>query len=37
MKKVSFDFDSTLSRLDVQDYAKLLINKGLMCGYVQVD
>lgn len=29
MKKVSFDFDSTLSRLDVQDYAKLLINKGV--------
>lgn len=26
--KVSFDFDSTLDRLDVQDYAKLLIEKG---------
>ena len=26
--QVSFDFDSTLSRNDVQDYAKSLINKG---------
>jgi len=29
MKKVSFDFDGTLSRNDVQDYAKSLMNKGL--------
>jgi len=28
MKKVSFDFDSTLSRLDVQKYAKELVNRG---------
>jgi hypothetical protein len=26
--QVSFDFDSTLSRKDVQDYAQSLINKG---------
>lgn len=26
--QVSFDFDSTLSRNDVQDYAQSLINKG---------
>jgi hypothetical protein len=26
--QVSFDFDSTLSRNDVQDYARFLINKG---------
>lgn len=26
--QVSFDFDNTLSRKDVQDYAKSLINKG---------
>lgn len=26
--QVSFDFDSTLSRNDVQDYARSLINKG---------
>lgn len=26
---VTFDFDSTLSRKDVQDYAKSLINKGI--------
>lgn len=26
--QVSFDFDSTLSRVDVQDYARSLINKG---------
>lgn len=29
MKKVSFDFDSTLSRKDVQEYAKSLVNNGL--------
>lgn len=29
MIKVSFDFDSTLSRIDVQEYAKKLINKGI--------
>ena len=29
MKKVSFDFDSTLSRIDVQEYAKTLIDDGL--------
>jgi hypothetical protein len=29
MKKVSFDFDGTLSRKDVQDYAKSLIKKGI--------
>jgi hypothetical protein len=28
MKKVSFDFDSTLSREDVQDFASELINLG---------
>ena len=28
-KKVSFDFDGTLSRQEVQDYAKSLINKGI--------
>ena len=28
MKKVSFDFDGTLSRLDVQKYAKSLIEQG---------
>ena len=28
MKKVSFDFDSTLSRVDVQEFAKELINDG---------
>jgi hypothetical protein len=28
MKQVSFDFDCTLSRKDVQDYAKSLIAKG---------
>ena len=27
-KQISFDFDSTLSRKDVQDYALSLINKG---------
>ena len=27
-KQVSFDFDNTLSRKDVQDYAQSLINKG---------
>lgn len=26
--KVSFDFDSTLDRKDVQDFAKQLVNKG---------
>lgn len=26
--KVSFDFDSTLSRVDVQDYARSLSNRG---------
>lgn len=26
--QISFDFDSTLSRNDVQDYARSLINKG---------
>lgn len=26
---VSFDFDSTLSRVDVQDYAKSLISRGV--------
>lgn len=29
MKKVSFDFDSTLSRRDVQEYAKSLILIGV--------
>ena len=29
MKKVSFDFDGTLSRKDVQDYAKSLIKKDI--------
>jgi len=29
MIKVSFDFDSTLSRIDVQEYAKTLIDKGI--------
>jgi len=29
MKKVSFDFDGTLSRVDVQDYAKSLIERGI--------
>lgn len=29
MKKVSFDFDLTLSRKDVQEYAKELIEKGI--------
>jgi len=28
MKKVSFDFDSTLSRTHVQDFARSLVNKG---------
>jgi len=28
-KKVSFDFDSTLSKTNIQDYAKLLIEKGI--------
>jgi hypothetical protein len=28
LNQVSFDFDSTLSRKDVQDYAKSLIDKG---------
>lgn len=28
MKKVSFDFDSTLSRQDVQEYAKSLVDAG---------
>ena len=28
MKRVSFDFDGTLSRLDVQAYAKSLLDKG---------
>jgi len=28
VKIVSFDFDNTLSRLDVQDYAKELIDRG---------
>ncbi len=28
-KIVTFDFDSTLSRTDVQDYAKSLISKGI--------
>lgn len=28
MKRVSFDFDSTLSRVQVQDYARSLVNKG---------
>ena len=27
--KVSFDFDGTLSRKDVQEYAKSLVNSGL--------
>ena len=27
--KVSFDFDSTLSRKDVQEFAKELVNKGI--------
>lgn len=27
--KVSFDFDSTLSRKDVQSFAKELISKGI--------
>ena len=29
MMKVSFDFDSTLSRTDVQEFAKTLIDDGL--------
>jgi len=29
MKKVSFDFDGTLSRIDVQKYAKRLLKDGL--------
>jgi hypothetical protein len=29
IKKVSFDFDSTLSRLDIQQYAKELLNRGI--------
>ena len=29
MKKVSFDFDGTLSRIDVQKYAKTLLDKGI--------
>lgn len=29
MMKVSFDFDSTLSRIDVQEFAKTLIDDGL--------
>ena len=29
MKKVSFDFDSTLDRLDAQEYAKELVNRGI--------
>jgi len=28
MKRVSFDFDSTLDRVQVQDYARSLVNKG---------
>jgi hypothetical protein len=28
MKKVSFDFDGTLSRIDVQNYAKSIIDKA---------
>jgi len=28
MRKVSFDFDSTLSRKDVQDFAKKLVSEG---------
>jgi hypothetical protein len=28
MKKISFDFDSTLSRTDVQEFAKSLISEG---------
>lgn len=29
MKKVSFDFDNTLTRLEVQVYAKELVERGL--------
>jgi len=28
MKKISFDFDNTLSRVDIQNFAKELVNKG---------
>lgn len=29
MKKVSFDFDGTLSRNDIQEYAKELLDRGI--------
>ena len=29
MKTVTFDFDNTLSRPDVQEYAKKLIKRGI--------
>jgi len=29
MKRMTFDFDSTLSRQDVQDYAVSIMNKGI--------
>ena len=34
MKKVSFDFDGTLSKNKVQQYAKMLINAGVECWIV---
>ena len=34
MKKVSFDFDGTLSKNKVQQYAKMLIKSGVECWIV---
>ena len=34
MKKVSFDFDGTLSKNKVQQYAKMLIKEGVECWIV---
>ena len=34
MKKVSFDFDGTLSKNKVQQYAKMLIKAGVECWIV---
>ena len=34
MKKVSFDFDKTLSKKEVQQYAKMLIKEGVECWIV---
>ena len=34
MKKVSFDFDGTLSKNKIQKYAKMLVNAGVECWIV---